>query len=154
MRKPKLSLDINAANAYNEISFWEHSSLVPDAPTDKRETRPFATNCSSILTLRPHSSSSCVNTYSGEPGNVSTDRHNQRIYAIIPLTHHSMDSCIASSSRYSSQSSGSSTSQSTIKNETRFPNGTGATVRQSKKELKALEKKGRSLREVDEMNVR
>ena len=56
--------------------------------------------------------------------------------------------------RYSGQSSGSTTSQSTITNESRFPNGTGAIVKPSKKELKALEKKGRIQREVSEMNVR
>lgn len=164
MRKPKLSLDINAADVYDEFSVWEHSSLVPDAPTDKRETRPFATNYTSILTLRPHNSSSCVNTHSGP---------------IIPLNNHTMDSIIACNSRpqrsvmtissnsleaqpgssgqefrYSGQSSSSSTSQSTITNESRLPNGTGAIVKQSKKELKALEKKGRSQREIDEMNVR
>lgn len=151
----------------------------PDAPTDKRETRPFATNCTSILTLRPHDSSSCFNTPSGEPRTVSADCHNQRMYPIIPLTHHNMDSSTASSSRpqrslmnissnnleaqprpsgqefrYSGESSGSTTSQSTITNESRFPNGTEASVKPSKKELKALEKKGRIQREVSEMNVR
>lgn len=176
MRKPKLSLDINTANAYDEVPVWEHSSLVPD---DKRETRPVATNCTSILTLHPHSSSSCVSTHSGEPRTISTDRHNPMMYPIIPLTHHTMDSSIASSSRpqrslmtissnsleaqprssgrefrYSGQSSGSNTSQGTMINESRFPNGIGAIVKQSKKELKALEKKGRSQREIDEMNVR
>lgn len=179
MRKSKLSLDINITNAYDEVSVWEHSSLGPDAPTDKRETRLFATNWTSILTLRPHNSSSCVNTHSGEPRTVSADRHNQRMYSIIPQTHHTMDSTIASSSRpqrsvmnicsnnleaqprpsgqefrYSGQSPGSTTSQSTITNESRFPNGSGAIVKLSKKELKALEKKGRSQREVSEMNVR
>lgn len=176
MRKPKLSLDIYAANAYDDVSVWKHSSLVPG---DKRETRPIATNCTSILTLHSHSSSSCVNTHSGEPRTISTDRHNQRMYPIIPLAHHAVDSSIASSSRpqrslmtissnrleaqlrssgqefrYSGQSSGSNTSQSTIINESRFPNGTGAILKLSKKELKALEKKGRNQREADEMNVR
>lgn len=177
MRKPKLSLDINATNACDEVSVWKHSSLSPDAPTDKRGTRPFATNLTSILTLRPHNSSSRVDSVG--PRTVSADGHNQRMYPIIPLAHHTMDSSIATSSRpqrslmnlssnnfevqpfpsgqefrYSGQSSGSTTSQSTIINESRFPNGTGAIVKPSKKELKALEKKERSQREVSEMNVR
>lgn len=176
MRKPKLSLDINSSNAYDEVSVWKHSSLSPDVPS-KRETRPFETICTSILTNRPHNSSSCVRSHSGEPINDSDDRHNQ--FPNIPLTHHTMDSSIASSSRaqrslmnissnnleaqtlpsgqdsrYSGQSSGSTTSQSSITNESRFPNGTGAIVKPSKKELKALEKKERSQREVSEMNVR
>lgn len=176
MRKPELSLDINADNAYDEVSVLKHSSLSPDAPTDKRETRPFATNFTSILTLRPHNSSSRVNSV--EPRTASADRHNQRTYPIIPQAHHTMDSSIATSSRpqcslmnissnnseaqplpsgqesrYSGQSSGSSTSQSTITNEGRFPSATGAIVKPSKKELKALEKKERSQREVSEMNV-
>lgn len=179
MRKPKLSLDIYATNAYDEVSVWKHSSLSPDAPTDKRETRPFATNLTSILALRPHISSSYVNIKSVKPRTVSADHHNERMYPIIPLAHHTTDSSITSSSRpqrslmnissnnleaqplpsgqesrYSGQSSGSTTSQSTITNESRSPNGTGAIVKPSKKELKALEKKERSQREVNEMNVR
>lgn len=179
MRKPKLSLDINAANAYNSVSVWEHSSFVPDALTVKRETRPVVTNRTSLLTLRPHGSSSCVNTFSEEPRTVSIDRQKQKMCSIIPLTHQTMDTSVPSSSRFQrtlmtlssgsmeaqsgssnldfrapSQSSGSATSQSNLMNESRFPNGTGAVVKQSKKELKALEKKGRSQREVEETDVR
>ena len=179
MRKPKLSLDINAANGYDGVSVWEHSSLVPDEPTVKRETRPVAKEGASILTLRPHGSSSCVNTLSGEPRTVSIDRQHQSICSIIPLTHQTMDTSVPSSSRFQrtlmnlssgsleaqsgsssqdfrspSQPYGSNTSQSTVINESRFPNGTGAVVKQSKKELKALEKKGRSQREIVEIDVR
>lgn len=171
MRKPKLSLDINATNAYDEVSVSKHSSLSHDGPS-KRETRPFATICTSMLTHRPHNSSTCVKSHSEDPINISADRHNQ--IPNIPLTHHTIDSSIASSSkpqrslmnissnnseaqtlpsgqdaRYSGQSSGSTTSQSTITNESR-----GVIVKPSKKELKALEKKERSQREVHEMNVR
>lgn len=177
-RQPKLSLDINATDAYDGVSVCEHSSLVPDVPTVKRETRPVATNRTSILTLRPHSPSSCINTRSAEPRNLTMDQ-NQRMYSTIPLTHQTMDTSVSSSSRFQrtlmtlssgsleaqpgspspdfrspSQPSGSTISQSTVMNESRFPNGTGAVMKQSKKELKALEKKGRSQREVEEMDVR
>lgn len=177
MRKPKFSLDINAAKAYDGGPVWEHSSLVPDVPIFKRETRAVATTRTSILTLRPHGPSSCINTHSGEPSTVSTDRQIKKMYSIIPLTRQTTESAASSprsqlslmtisscsseaQSRSSSQefrspsqSSGSTTSQNTVMNERRSPNGTGAIVKQSKKELKALEKMGRSRREVDEMNV-
>lgn len=179
MRKPKLSLDINAANAYNNVSVWEHTNLVPDAITVKRELRPVVTNRASLITLRSHSSSSCVNNFSEEPRTVSIDLQKQKMCSIIPLTHQTMDTSIPSSSRFQrtlmtlssgsmeaqsgssnldfrapSQSSGSTTCQSTLMNENRFPNGSGTALKQSKKELKAFEKKGRSQREVEETDVR
>lgn len=179
MRKSKLSLDINAANAYDGVSIWEHSSLVPEVPAVKRETRPVATDRVSSLTLRPQSPSSCVDTYAGEPRTITIDRQNPRMCSIIPLTHQTMDTSASGSSRFQrtlmtlssssleaqsgspspdfrspSQPSGSTMGPSTVMNESRFPNGTGVVVKQSKKELKALEKKGRSQKEIEEIDVR